>query len=259
MLSNVFSPKVKGATKSKRWTTSVLQQLNARLISWHEALPMDMRWKKWFTNRDRLQPNVTVLHTRICLNLPFIANAESEILRENPSPVSDSLSKCINICKSSAEEIANILVRFKSQHTLRNTPLILVQGGIVAANAIIVTSRISNSLTSLTEDTPFPILDEALSEMSVSWTLADEARRKFKKALGQQCPEQRESSITDEIIHEHRSIDPLELSYWEQTTSGDITQYNTIESGLDLVSPEQYLWEPMGFIDIEPIILPEIS
>ncbi|KAI0113096.1 fungal-specific transcription factor domain-containing protein [Daldinia grandis] len=61
ILSNVFSPKGKGFTKSKRWTTTVLQQLNARLLSWHEALPADMRWKKWFTNRDRLQPNVTVL------------------------------------------------------------------------------------------------------------------------------------------------------------------------------------------------------
>ena len=61
MLANVFAPKRKGAAKSKRWTTAALQQLNARLLSWHEALPADMRWKKWFTNRDRLQPNVAVL------------------------------------------------------------------------------------------------------------------------------------------------------------------------------------------------------
>ncbi|KAI1416412.1 hypothetical protein F5Y13DRAFT_153883 [Hypoxylon sp. FL1857] len=61
MLANVFAPKCKDAASSRRWTTTALQQLNARLLSWHEALPADMRWKKWFTNKDRLQTNVTVL------------------------------------------------------------------------------------------------------------------------------------------------------------------------------------------------------
>ncbi|KAI2777012.1 hypothetical protein F4815DRAFT_321177 [Daldinia loculata] len=197
--------------------------------------------------------------TRICFNLPFVATIEPDTLHEHPGPVSDSLAESIQICKSSAEEIANILERFKSQHTLGNTPLILVQGAIVATNAIITTSKISSSLTSLAEDTPFPTLDEALSEMSVSWTLASEARAKFKRALGQQHPEQYESNSSVEAMAEQGSGDPLDTFQWPQMASPGIMNYDVLDPALDLVSPEQYLWEPMGFIDIEPTVPLEIT
>ena len=61
MLSNTFTPRKEKKPKTRRWTEVSVNKLNARLISWHEALPLDMRLKKWFTNKDVLYPNVAVL------------------------------------------------------------------------------------------------------------------------------------------------------------------------------------------------------
>ncbi|OTA59696.1 hypothetical protein K449DRAFT_385014 [Hypoxylon sp. EC38] len=257
MLANVFAPKRKGSANSKRWTTTALQQLNARLLSWHEALPADMRWKKWFTNKDRLQTNVTVLHTlyhstRICLNIPFITTTKSNVTHEKASAISSSIAEAIKICKSSAEGIVDILERFKSQHTLGNTPLILVQGAIVATNAVVVTSRISEAPISLMEDTPFPILDEALNEMSVSWKLASEARERFRKALSLWQPEQHAPAAAGEHVWVHDINEPPDMFQWAQATGSEFIQYADSVQGADFESPEQYLWEPMGFINTEP-------
>ncbi|XXG95528.1 hypothetical protein Hte_001792 [Hypoxylon texense] len=256
MLSNVFAPKRKNATKSKRWTTAILQQLNARLLAWHEALPGDMRWKKWFTNKDRLQPNVTVLHTlyhstRICLNLPFITTIEPHTLHQEQTAISNSISECIKICKSSAEEIAGILERFKSQHTLGNAPVILVQGAIVAANAILITSRISGTSVSLMEDTPFPNLDEALNEMSVSWSLASDARVRLGKALDWQQPEQSAPVVPGGDAIGQNIGDPLEMFQWSETAGPDIIHFGDPLQEANFESPEQYSWEPMSFMSAE--------
>ncbi|KAI1380513.1 hypothetical protein F4677DRAFT_261754 [Hypoxylon crocopeplum] len=252
MLSNVFAPKRKSALKSKRWTTAALQQLNARLLAWHEALPSDMRWKKWFTNKDRLQPNVAVLHTlyhstRICLNLPFITTIESHTLRDKPGAISSSITESIRICKSAAGDIVDVLDRFKGQHTLGNVPLILVQGAIVATNSVLVTSKTSDHSGSLFEDTPFPILDEALNEMSVSWTLASDARARFKRALNWRQPEQHAPTFPSEDIMERNIGDPLEMFRWPQTNESDLVHYGDQVQAVEFESPEQYSWEPMGF------------
>ncbi|KAF9869953.1 transcription factor [Colletotrichum karsti] len=61
MLSTTFAPKKKNDSHARRWTEVSLNKLNARLVAWHEALPTNMRWKKWFTNKDNLQPNVAIL------------------------------------------------------------------------------------------------------------------------------------------------------------------------------------------------------
>lgn len=61
-LSSVFAPpQRKCDLKSDTWTLALLQQLNVGLISWYEGLPSEMRWKKWFTNKDNLNPGLAIL------------------------------------------------------------------------------------------------------------------------------------------------------------------------------------------------------
>lgn len=68
ILSTTFVPKKNEQTKARRWTSVLLNKLNARLVAWHEALPNDMRWRKWLTAKDNLLPDIAMLqyeYTRV--------------------------------------------------------------------------------------------------------------------------------------------------------------------------------------------------
>lgn len=135
--------------------------------------------------------------TRICLNLPFITESTKYVHRstdadrgpaDHMTTHGNHPSGCIEICKSSAEAIVDILDRFRSQHTLVNAPILLVHGAIVATNAVLVTSRHhqGSSIESpplQVQDTLVSVLDIYLQELSVSWPLAGEARNRFRRAL----------------------------------------------------------------------------
>lgn len=54
-------PKRNEKSKARRWTNVLLNKLNARLVAWHEALPSEMRWKKWLTAKDNLLPDTAML------------------------------------------------------------------------------------------------------------------------------------------------------------------------------------------------------
>ncbi|KAK7710258.1 hypothetical protein SLS64_005842 [Diaporthe eres] len=204
ILGTTFVPKRNEKSKARRWTNVLLNKLNARLVAWHEALPNDMRWKKWLTAKDNLLPDICMLHTlyhntRICLNLPFLV---SSIERDPSAPDTNQgqgapsepnaarmryLTELANICKQSSESLVDILHRFRAQHTLVNSPIILVYGAIVATNAVLVTlrhqHRNANEPPMRIKDTALPALDTYLQELSVPWALAGEARIKFQRAL----------------------------------------------------------------------------
>lgn len=61
ILSTTFVPKRNEQSKTRRWTNVLLNKLNARLVAWHEALPSEMRWKKWLTAKDNLLPDTAML------------------------------------------------------------------------------------------------------------------------------------------------------------------------------------------------------
>ncbi|KAK2009305.1 hypothetical protein LZ32DRAFT_426089 [Colletotrichum eremochloae] len=61
MLSKTFAPRKMKDPLARRWNEVSLSKLNARLVAWHEALPGEMRWKRWSTNKDVLQPSVACL------------------------------------------------------------------------------------------------------------------------------------------------------------------------------------------------------
>lgn len=152
------------------------------------------------SHADLLLPQSTLYHnTRICLNLPFLV---SSIEREPSAPDTKQgnegssepnaarmryLTESANICKQSSESLVDILHRFRAQHTLVNSPIILVYGAIVATNAVLVTLRHQHKNAKeppmRIKDTALPALDTYLQELSVPWALAGEARIKFQRAL----------------------------------------------------------------------------
>lgn len=137
--------------------------------------------------------------TRICLNLPFLVSSIergpsfSEIKQsseDNSKPQAARvryLAESAKICKLSSESLVDILHRFRAQHTLANSPIILVYAAIIAANAVLVTLRHQHRSTNepplQIKDTALPALDTYLQELSVPWALAGEARIKFQRAL----------------------------------------------------------------------------
>jgi len=58
LLSRMFAPR---DNESPQWTEISLNEMNAKLESWHERLPNDMRWKQWASPADLVKPNVSVL------------------------------------------------------------------------------------------------------------------------------------------------------------------------------------------------------
>ncbi|KAL1857413.1 hypothetical protein Daus18300_010386 [Diaporthe australafricana] len=207
ILSTTFAPKRKERSKARRWTKVSLNNLNARLVAWHEALPTEMRWKKWLTAKDSVSADTTILHTmyhstRICLNLPFLTyTVEREATTSSdPKQQSDGTPneahapprpshfvESAKICESSADSLADILHRYRAQYTLGSAPNLLVYGAIVATNALLVTLRRQrgnpDETPLLIKDTALPALDSYLKEMSIPWALAGEARNKFRRAM----------------------------------------------------------------------------
>ncbi|CAK7225560.1 hypothetical protein SEUCBS140593_005942 [Sporothrix eucalyptigena] len=79
-----------------------------------------------------------------------------------------------------------------------------VHGAIVASNAVLITSRHASKAGPgpVLKDTYFPALDLALSELSVSWELAGQARTKFRAALSlrqQRLQEQLERQLQEQL------------------------------------------------------------
>ncbi|KAF6818769.1 transcription factor [Colletotrichum sojae] len=252
MLSTTFAPKKQKDAKARRWTEISLNKLNARLVAWHEALPADMRWKKWWTNKDVLQPNVAILHvlyhsTRICLNLPFLAS-----VGPNPS-ISDETSNnplavSYRICKTAAESLSDVIQRFRGQHTLGNAPILFVGGSVIAMNAIMVTLRHQGGGSGpapSVKDTLLPFLYEALGELAPSWSLAGEARLRFRSALNKQ--QHADGAAED---WQDGAPAPVPETPGDPSVAGPSSVDMTPRHGASFgnLSPEQYVWEPMNVL-----------
>jgi hypothetical protein len=72
MLSQTLPPKKMAPGGSKRWAEISLNRLNARLCSWHNALPGDMRWDRWGSSFDVVHPSIASLQYEI--RNPHFAN-----------------------------------------------------------------------------------------------------------------------------------------------------------------------------------------
>ncbi|KAK1990630.1 hypothetical protein LX36DRAFT_675770, partial [Colletotrichum falcatum] len=218
--------------------------------------------------------------TRICLNLPFITSvrqvpAVPDGEAEDPS---NPIVKSLKICQSSAQSIVDILQRYRSQHTLGNTPLNFVGAAIVAINAVLATTRLQASPPPSMRDTMLPFLDAALEDMSASWKLAGEARQKVRNAFAltqqqqqqQQQQRRRHPQSPARPRHPDRGVaDDGKASAHDQTPAVKDAAEPQVGAGpplaepaqeqlrregppgSKLASPEQNVWDPMSLLDSE--------
>lgn len=150
------------------------------------------------SHTDSMLSHSTFYHTtRICLNLPFVvssiehqptASGQTGGGPSEPNTVRKRyLTESAKICELSSESLVDIMHRFRAQHTLGNTPMIMMYGAIVATNAALVTLRRQHTNADeppvQIKHTALPALDTYLQELSVPWALAGEARNKFHRAL----------------------------------------------------------------------------
>lgn len=216
---------------------------------------------------------------------------------DKPENEKNPLAKSFRVCRAGAEGIVDVLQRFKSEHTLGNAPLLFVGGCILAMNAIIVTCRHMSNPSSLANDTLLPILDDALQDMAHSWSLAGEARLKFKSVLDAKArrsagpPTEAERHVPGSrsasevpasmpVLHEELSTTAATTSAIASApdpnvaspgpgvpidptliTPGDESLGSmgiATQSG-DLETPGHHVWEPMSFLGSESAYWAEVG
>ena len=52
---------IQSAVQSNDWAETSYTKLNARLCTWHESLPSELRWSRWSSNLEELDPGLATL------------------------------------------------------------------------------------------------------------------------------------------------------------------------------------------------------
>ncbi|KAK5458234.1 hypothetical protein LTS15_004314 [Exophiala xenobiotica] len=176
--------------QSASWIEAVYSKLNARLLGWYDSLPGELRWSRWSSNLDTLEPDLATLHvmyqtTRLRLNRPLLGRKRPGISSKHRS---NAICQAFDMCEDSVETIAGILRRFSVQHTLKNAPLVFVYGLIAAIDA-----SLAMASGRVPEDGAHPLpgeavllaMDTMLLELSHSWRIAGDARNGLRDRLQQ--------------------------------------------------------------------------
>lgn len=199
---------------TQRWTEVAVNELNTRLWGWHSTLPGELRWNRWGSCSDTIMPGIAALHmlynsSQISLNLPFL---DSQPLweRAHVNTRSKLVADAVDICEASIDTILSILRRFRSQYTLTKAPFGLVQGAIIAADAIFAMMHFCDGekRDSLIQD--LYVLDDALLEMSYSWNIAAIARSGLRNLLAETTSSK--LAISDQSLVVDESLFALDIS-----------------------------------------------
>ncbi|OAG39036.1 hypothetical protein AYO21_06756 [Fonsecaea monophora] len=166
---------------------ALYNKLNARLWSWYDSLPGDMRWSRWSSNLEEVEPSLANLHmiyhtARISLNRSLI----SADVHGTSSEYSKLVFDAFEACNGSVETIVGIFRRFSAQHTLKNAPLSFVHGAVTASEASLAMAACSRKgrHTQLSiQDTCLSAIDAALADMAHAWEMANNARHGLREGL----------------------------------------------------------------------------
>ncbi|KAL0765821.1 hypothetical protein CaCOL14_011561 [Colletotrichum acutatum] len=163
MLSKLFSTK---SSLEGLGRQSCIDSFNFELCSWYEALPDCAKWNRWEPPSTLLIPSVAALHllfhsVRIALNF-------EQAVSHNVAALKDNARKD---CLSSAEDIAHIVRKYRSQYGLGHSPLMMIYGVMQAVRAL--------SLFGTPEEAQY--LLHVLDECSSAWTLAHQARDRLTR------------------------------------------------------------------------------
>lgn len=151
-----------------------LSQLDTRLLSWYDRLPLDMRWRRWTTVSETLNPELAFLQMtfqtcRLSLKLTLLQSLSAKFIELDA--VNNAFKSCNNIC----DDILGIMERFKLSHGYQRAPMIFVYAAIMASDALLLCRECSYQTTAPLRDTNLPHLETALQGMSPTWSLAESA------------------------------------------------------------------------------------
>ncbi|KIW25811.1 uncharacterized protein PV07_08954 [Cladophialophora immunda] len=172
---------------SEYYLQALYNKLNARLWSWYDSLPGDMRWSRWSSNFEEVEPSVANLHmiyhtARISLNRSLI----SAEVHGTSSEFSKLVFDAFEACNGSIETIVGILRRFSAQHALKNAPFSFAHGAVTAIDATLAMVSCSRKVRQPQpniQDTCLSAIDTALAEIAHAWEMANDARRGLRQVL----------------------------------------------------------------------------
>ncbi|KAF9630905.1 transcription factor [Lasiodiplodia theobromae] len=116
-LSRVFA--LKGSSGDEK--QGLIHQVDVDLGRWLETLPEEIRWNRWWPVTKPLQPHIAALHlTFLCVRIC--------IHRENMVSSRDATSarSSREQCESLIGMVVQLMRHYKSQHDLRQVPIIFV-------------------------------------------------------------------------------------------------------------------------------------
>lgn len=159
MLSKLFSTKSNLEGLGRQ---SCLDSLNIELCAWYEALPECAKWNKWEPPSTPLIPCVAALHllfrsVRIALTFDHATSENIDVAAK------DNARKD---CVASAQDIAHIVRKYRSQFGLGHSPLMMIYGIMQAARTLAVFGT--------PEEAQYLLL--SLDECASAWALVHQAR-----------------------------------------------------------------------------------
>jgi hypothetical protein len=213
--TSILSSKRRILQRPDHWVVAVYNKLNAELWSWHDSLPGEMRWNKWSSNLEVVDPSLASLQyvsyaisslleltpssrnhsmlyhtTRIALNRPLLARSSQK--RSAPHMLTEVVTQAFQLCEASVETIVGIARRLNAQHSLQSAPLTCVHGVIIAVDAALAMSSWTGperedreSPRSPGKDTTLSMLETALADLSSAWTIAQDAHTGLRTWLDQ--------------------------------------------------------------------------
>ncbi|KAL6242762.1 hypothetical protein RBB50_010408 [Rhinocladiella similis] len=235
--------------RSEAVNGSVHNKLNARLLGWYNSLPSELRWSRWTSNIEILDPGLATTHVlyhivRLVLNRPLLG-----VQHHSPHPQPAAADKASDICEDSVETIVGILRRFRVQHTLMNAPLVFVHGVITAADTTLVMASMKSQILGShlhEKDSVLSFLDMLLSELSYSWSVAGNARDGLRKRLQQM---QIGTFQRDDKYFSSPSASTEYSSEFSDLQSTDLT---TLDFGSGAVLPQDPPWPgPKQQLDLD--------
>lgn len=165
---------------------------DSQLAQWHDTLPSELRWSHWAPKGDYLAPHVADLQ-QVCrtdlyssfanrssmlFHMTRISLHRSRMIEDCASPVSESAFAAARICTASVDDVTDLIRRFRTQHGLLRAPLSFALAAIAAAEAVVLIAE-QDPEKCAHLGTDLADLESALGEMSETWPLASQARRRL--------------------------------------------------------------------------------
>ncbi|KAI1623221.1 fungal-specific transcription factor domain-containing protein [Exophiala viscosa] len=195
MQRQILSTRRRLLYRPDHWYDALYNKLNARLWRWHDSLPGELRWNRWSSNLEMVDPSLSPLHmlfqtTRLILNKSILTRYKHKALSFQNPP--DIIMEALRLCDASIETIVGIIRRFGAQHSLQNAPFVFVHGAIVAADVTLSLSSWrradgggEHSPRIPDPDTVLPVLESTLADLSSAWSIAHDARNELRKVMDQ--------------------------------------------------------------------------